>query len=145
RIASEEDVVRLEIPVNDALRVCPRQRIHDGREDLGDAWEADPLLAIQERTQRLPVEPFHDDRRSAVGELDDVVNLDDVRMPQLSRDASFAKQSTSLGGGLRLEDLQSNDAVRSQVPRFPDDAHAAFAEPVLETEPVADDHAYFHQ
>ncbi len=120
--------------MNDALRVRTLERARDRREDLREARERELRVTDEERAQRLAVQALHHDGRRAVLELDDVVHLHDVRVPELSGDAALAKEPAPLLRRLRLQDLQRHDAMGTLVRGLPDDAHAAFAELLLEPE-----------
>jgi hypothetical protein len=112
----EEDVRGLEITVHDPERVRGDQRARDADADLDRVRLGAGARALEAILEGLAVEDRHDQERSAVLELGDVEDLDDV--PVLD-----APARPSLG--LRLE---GDPAVGQGVYGLPDRSHRPTAQ-----------------
>lgn len=137
-IRVEEDVRRLEIGVNDALRVREREPVRhlDRDADRVAGLERTGLLdALLHRSAR---EVLHDDERRIV-DLADVVDGHDVRMRKLRERARFLHEhpaEVSIGRGCRIEDLERNVAVQRLVAGEVDLRRAAHSERLLDLVPT---------
>ncbi len=103
----------------------PRQRLQQRRRLGGRQRLAAELLVEAAAAHVLQRE----ERQAAV--LADVVNLDDVRVPQPGDRQRLAPEALELlRGGVRPgeDHLQGDDAVQAPLPGLVDDAHAAAAQ-----------------
>ena len=132
----DEDVLRLDVPVDDARVVGGLERIGGEREELGDAL----VVVGRELRQLAGVAQEVGEGALAfdelLGEVVDAVGFARV----VDRDHAFVLDAAA-GAGFALEELDGartdaagvdqleRDAAReAQLLRFPDDAHAALAE-----------------
>ncbi len=108
------------------------QRAQDLAED-GERIAKGKRAALQDLLERLPVEELHRQEEIVV-DLDDVVDLAHVRMVHGSRRARLAPQSLAhpVVGAVGVHALQGDGASQPRIPRDPDLAHSAFAEPPLD-------------
>ena len=115
--------------MDDPLGVRGFQPFGDLDHHVQDAIEAGALLG-DPRLERLPLERFHDDERTA-GVLVDLVDRADVAVIERRRGARLAPKTLErarvrAGGG--RQELDRDLAAKAQVFGAVDDAHAAGAQ-----------------
>ena len=131
----EDDVVRLDVPVDHAVAVRLAQRVRHRYRHLQDLAYLHGALA-QSLAQGGALHVLHDDDVLPVALLQ-AIDHRDVGMIEGGRQASLAQQA---GLGLfRLHEvvgqkLQSHHALQTRIPRLEDDSHAAFADLLHEAE-----------
>jgi hypothetical protein len=128
-LVGQHHVVRLEVPVQHALAVGPRQAGRDAGRDLERPLDAEGLTAYQV-AQRLATYVLHDDERRPVL-LADVVDSGDVRVIEGGRQHRLLLESLppllvprDLGG----EELDRHLPVEPHVGRQIDRPHPALAD-----------------
>ena len=89
--AAEQDVLRLDVAMDDALPVGVGQRVGDLARDLQRVLHRELGLARQAVPQRLALDVGHDVVEEAVG-LARVVQRQDVGMAQVGRDLDLAQE-----------------------------------------------------
>ena len=92
----DQDVARLEIAMHDARLVGEVQGVADGGQQLGRLALRQPL-GVFELGQRDALDQVADDI-DVVAVAADLVHADDMRMPQLRRDAGFVQKLFHLAG-----------------------------------------------
>ena len=123
---ADEDVARLDVPVDDAARVRGGERSRDRRADVDDPRRVE-RLPKHEPLQIHPVEQFHHDERT----LSVLANLEDradVRMLQLRDDLRLAPEPTHgvrISGGFVRQQFDGDVPWPCQVLGLVDHAHAA--------------------
>ena len=124
---SDHDVVRLQIPVQDASRVSERHRLADTFEDLQPLGE---IAMMADVFRQCPaVDSLHDVEQPAVGQPADVVDGHDAGMFECGQDARFGSQPMfECGGRDRIRDLDRHLAAEERVRRGVDRTHAATAD-----------------
>ncbi len=133
--ADEIDVVRLEVPVDDAHLVGRPQR---STELLGDVHHAHGLHAhlLLDRTGQVDaVQELHDEVRGFVGEFTEVADVDDVLVADRRRALRFLAEAGDdllITGDIRAEHLDRQRLVQDDVAGLVDQPHAAFAEDLLD-------------
>ena len=93
RVRHQEDVVGLEVAVDDPLAV---RGPHPGRElpaDLHRRLRRQPLDPSKARRQALALEEVHDQVGGTVGQLTEVEDLDQGRVPQIGRGLGLVEKS----------------------------------------------------
>jgi len=90
-LARDEDVRRLQVPVDDAVRVRMRHGPQDGHEETQPPADVQPLEVAVLR-QRLSVDVFHDEVRAAVHVCARFEHGRDARMVQGSEDLPFGPE-----------------------------------------------------
>ena len=121
-ISCQEDVVRLDVAMDDALRVRPADRVADLAEDgheIGDSesqvgWFA-ALPAPERLAERDPDDAPHREIGAAIGMALEVEDRDDVRMFDLGVDTRFAHQPVNRIPAGQDVLLQRNLAVEAAV------------------------------
>jgi hypothetical protein len=111
---------------------------HDGRQRL----EGQRPVALEAVAQRLALQEVHDHDRRAVGQLDDVADLDDVGVRHHGGRARLAHEALAydlIRRPVCPEHLERHGLARDGVRGRPDDAHAALAELAIEDESTRDD------
>src|SRR5690606_19235601 len=132
---NDEDVGRLEVPVDDALFVG----LGEGGggltdEECGGLW-IERRVARDATVEALPLEVLHDDEVNAFGGLTGVEDLNGVRMSELADGERFADEAfhdLAVAGEFWSEDL---DGVGSPEPLLAgaiDVAHAPFGQQRLD-------------
>ena len=128
-VASDEDVVGLEIAVDDAFFVGGGEAFGDV-ESVLDQFAARKSSGGQNFAKRLAFEKFGDKKADAVL-LPDVVNSEDVGMIQRAQDFRLMLE-TMKAVGIRGEsggqNFQSDRAIETRVTGAINLAHAACAE-----------------
>ena len=127
-VGRDEEVLRLEVPMDDALLVRGRQRPRD----LPRIVQGFPLwnaAGIEQHTQRLSLEQLGDDIGCPVVRLHVIYGMD-VRMVQGTRGSSLpleAKQPFRVGRAGRGKDFDGNVSTKRRVAGAIHLAHAARA------------------
>lgn len=126
----EEDVRGLEITVHDPERVRGDQRARDADADLDRVRLGAGARALEAILEGLAVEDRHDQERSAVLELGDVEDLDDVPVLDAPARPSLAQDARARLGRLVVfgEDLEGDPAVGQGVYGLPDRSHRPTAQ-----------------
>ena len=124
-----QDVLGLEIPMDHAVLVRIRQRAGDRRCNPHGVGHGELLLAIEPRAQRLPLHERHHIKELPAG-LAAVEQRQQVRVLQVRRDLDLGQEplDTKHGAEFRLEHLERNATVVTEVAREVDGRHAALAD-----------------
>lgn len=131
----EEDVRGLQVAVDDACRVRgvePVAELDGERERL---IHAEPPLALEAGVQVFAYEAFDDERGAAVGHLQRVQDLNDVRRADAREGLGLAEEAGErelVGGEGRVDDLDRDVAPESGVRGRVEGAHTATTELALE-------------
>ncbi len=128
-VGPDHHIRRLQITVDNASGVGPRDGIGDGNRDPQDFTEPHPL-ARDEGIERLPGHVLHDDEVDPIRGLD-LVNGDDVRMIEggggaglLDETAAAVLVRHTLGG----KNLDRDHPAQARVPGAVDLAHSPRAQ-----------------
>ena len=127
----EEQVLRLDVAVDDALRVRGGERRRGLRGDPQDALLGQLRLAREALGERLALEELHHDERAAVVGVAEVGDVDDVLVADRRRELRLLLEARDDRFALRvlLEQHLDRDALADQrVRRLVDRAHAALAD-----------------
>ena len=121
------DVLRLDVPVHDLLRVYVLERAGDLQRQAQLAVQIAGPVGLDQAAQVLAPQVFHDHERPALvfAELvdpDDVVVADIAGHPRLLQEARFGFRILA---GLLGEDLHRHGAADHRIPRPVDARHAA--------------------
>jgi hypothetical protein len=125
----EQQVLRLDVTMDDALVVGELQRVAQRRHD-GQRLLRRELSRAQKLAQIHAIHEFHE-QKIKPARLSKVVNGNDVRMVQRGKGLSLARESF---GKLRVthafgcEKLQGHKTIQGLLPRFIDHTHAAASE-----------------
>ena len=125
-VLGDEHVLRLNVPVGDATRVCGRKPLCDLAAELQDAIDRQAFVVRYQIGEGSGQVLHHDEVASVV--FAHVVDLDDVRVVYLGRHGRLsveALQVASVGRQLGLQDLYGDDAVYERVNSLVDGALAA--------------------
>ena len=95
----QQDVLRLEVAVQDAIAVGGANRGADGGQDAHRLGGVEPALALQHVAEVLAADELHDQIGATVGERAVVVDGDDRRMLQARDDLRLAPEPAP---GLRV-------------------------------------------
>ena len=134
RVHAQEDVVRLQIAVDDAVEVRRRDTAHGGQHERDRLDERHLSRSLHPIGERLAREQLHDQTRRALV-LDDVEDRHDVRVIDAARGERLAAETREhLGtGGERGEDpLERDTALGADVDGRVDLRHPAAAEQALD-------------
>ncbi len=133
-VAPEQDVARLEVPVDDVARV----RVADGAAHLDEHSEQAherPVAPQRRVVDHVPERGgAHDPHRVEevlASERAEVMDRDDARMLELARDLRLADEAPAVvltRANLLLQHLECDRAAHPPIHRREDDAHAALAE-----------------
>ena len=118
-MADEEDVLRLDVAVDDALVVGGVQGAADLAPDVDHLLDRQPADAAQALVQILAFEELHDDERRPIVVAIEVGDLDDVRVAQRRDRARLVLEALvdiGVGGGLAVQDLDGEQAPGAHVP-----------------------------
>ena len=131
--ALQEDVLRLDVAVHDALLVRVLERIGDLARDPERVLDRELLLTVQSVAQRLPVHEGHHIEQEPA-RLSRVVQRQDVRVLQVCGRPDLGEKAfaTQRGGEVRMEDLHRHAALVLEVQRQVDGRHPATAELALD-------------
>jgi hypothetical protein len=140
-VSGDEDVVRLEIAMHDALRVrCTeggQNFHHEARQRSG----CQTTTLGEEIGEHLPIQELHDDVRPAVGQPVQIQDVDDALVPdQVDRPGLGKEPLDQLGavGAVVREDLDSDAAADRRVDPFVDAAHPTHTDHLRD--PVGPEH-----
>ena len=129
-IAPDHDVLGLDVPMHDPVRVCGGERAGDLAADVDDGVERQAGLCAQARAKRLAVDQFLHHVVPAIVCLPDFVDRDDVGMVERGRRTRLAQEP--FDGRNRFaalpQHLQGDRAVERRVERAIHLAHAAASE-----------------
>ena len=141
----EENVLRLDVAMDDALFVRVVQCIGDVGGDLHRVVDADLRLAIELRTQRLAIDERHHVEQESV-DFPAVEQRQNVRMLQrgCGRDLLQEALGAQHGGEFRLQHLHGDAALVLHVLGEIDRGHAALAERALNAVAVAEGRRQSH-
>ena len=124
-----ENVRGLDVPMDDAFRVCGIQRIGDLDAQIEHRLDLH-RLASDPVPERLPLQQFHGDEASPIG-LVDLVDRADVRVVQGGCGLRFALEAAEclrVVGEFVGKELQSDVATELQVLRLIHHSHAPAAD-----------------
>jgi hypothetical protein len=140
-VAREEEVVRLEIAVDDALGVGGGEGVEELAGDGDGVGRLEPAESGQQGRERLAGEELHDDRRPAVGEAGQVEDAHDALVADPVDHAGLGEEAldqVGAVGAVAREHLDGDAAADGRVDAQVDAAHAAGAEE--RGDPVGADH-----
>ncbi len=138
-VIDDDEVLRLHVAVHD---VGPMRAVQPLADLAHDADEPRGLHrgALVGRHEIVAVEQLHREEQPAVGQLAEVVDLDDVARAQARGGTRLVAEHLHhlrLLAEIEAEDLQRDLALDVDVLGLVDDAHAAFAEPAQDPIPRA--------
>ena len=142
--AVEQNVLRLDVAVDDTVRVCAGERARDRGPDLGNVPERKRALTGNALLERLALDVLEDDELAAVL-LAAVKHGDDVRVSQLSRGPGLVREALERLLVSRLvfvEDLERDGALEHRVEGAKDGRHPAPADDALDLVPTGEKVAY---
>jgi len=122
----KQDVVRLDVPVDDAAQVGVGERVRDLRQNAAHFVDRLSRLAHQVRGEASAGHHRHHEVGNAVT-LADVVDGHDVRVRQLGRRLGFAGEAGPDGavvGELGRQNLDCHRSIQPQIARAEHDRHA---------------------
>ena len=90
RAPDDEQVARLEIPMDDGVRVDLGEHFASLEEELDGHLPAEPPLLVEDGAEVFPIEVFHHHVGRAVVERPDVIDTGDVLIAQADRGAALA-------------------------------------------------------
>ena len=125
----EQDVLRLDVAVDDALLVRVLERLADGRHDHQRLLRRQ-LPRLQQLPQAHAVHKLHQQVIEAVG-LAEVIDGDDVGMVEPGQGLRLAREPLGKARVFLLlagQDLERHKAVEPRLARLIDHAHAAAAQ-----------------
>jgi hypothetical protein len=128
--SGDEDIGRLDVAVDDAVRMRGVERIGNLDGEIEKLLDRDPLTPGLIR-QHLPIEQFHDEKVLSVA-LPDVIQRADVRVTQLRDRSGFSLEALASIGrrrNVRRQDFNRHLATQTCVCRFVHLAHSARADP----------------
>ena len=136
--AGQHDVGRLDVAMHHAALVAELQPGQQVLHDPQRVGEREPLLLVQQRLQRRPVDELHDDVGEVIG-LAVVEHADDVGMGQPAGRLRLAAEAGQRFLRLRIvrairqpDRLDRHAAGDDRVPALVDGAHGAAAERALD-------------
>ncbi len=141
RLLREEHVLGLQVTVDDPRRVRRRERRKHLDRDLHDGPRLHLPVALDALRERLAAEPLHHDVRAPVLQAPHVVDLANIRVPEVPRDLRLVLEPAHrlpLLRVLRVQHLDGDDAPHRHVLGLVDDPHPPFAEHALDRVFVAD-------
>ena len=132
----QEDVLRLDVAVDDAVAVRIVERRGDLARDADRVVDGELLLAVEPVAQRLALDEGHDVEEVRV-HRSRVEERQDVRVLEVRGELDLGEEPLGAdhGGELGPQDLERDPPVVSEVCREIDHGHAAGAD--LAVEPVA--------
>ena len=99
--AVQQNVLRLDVAVDDAKRVCVRQRVRDLAGDRDRVLDRQLRLALQSSAERLALHERHHVVKEAV-RVAGVEHRQDVRMTQARGDLDLALEALAIHGRRQL-------------------------------------------
>src|SRR3569623_123300 len=138
RVVEHDDVARLEVAVNDALRVRDLECVAELLPDREHATQRQRPHRFELVRQRVAAQQLHDEVEDAVVGLADVVDVDDIGLVEPAREPRLAQEAfhrDAVARELGMNDLDRDLAVDRNLVRAIDGDHAAVAE--LRAERVA--------
>ena len=114
-VLSDEDVRRLDIPVNDSPGVGIVEPLGDLRQDVDRTVVAEGLRPLQQLLEVRPLDELHGDEAGPFAAfVHDIVNGDDVRMRQDAGALSLADEpAAELGELLSLAEKPTRKVLRA--------------------------------
>ena len=131
----DEDVAGLEVAVDDAARVRRLERRADRLQVLQHLGRREAPLLVQHAAQVGPLEQLHHVERTPVGQLAELVDVDDVRvLDHVDRQRLAQEARDHLGRARQLapQDLDRGATAEQPVLRLVDRAAAARGELLLQ-------------
>jgi hypothetical protein len=127
--AGQQDVLRLDVAMNDAVGVRVPEGVGGLRGDAERVGERKLLLAVQPVAKRLPLDERHGEPEIAVG-LAAVVHRQDVGMLEPSGETDLALEALGAEGvpEVRMQHLEGDGPVVAEIVRQVDGRHAAVTE-----------------
>ena len=126
-VVVDQDVRRLEIAMQHALRVRRSQARAQLPPDVDDLLRRQPAHAPKQRREILAPDQLHREEDHALG-LADVEDPADGRVRDLTREPHFVEDPLARGRTGRLDDFQCDRGFEDEVVGAPDIAHAAAAD-----------------
>ena len=132
-VAREEDVLRLDVAVNDALGVGERERVGGVARDLECRFERQPSLPQQPMSERLSLDVGHDVVEQPV-DFAGREDRDDVRMAEVRREVHLSNEPLpqETGGYLGIQHFDRHPAMRMLLHRQEHPGHATGADLALD-------------
>ena len=128
-LVDEQDVGWLEISVNDAVAVRRVDGTRECQDHLG-RWPDRLGLPLQVLREAAAGHVFHGEEGTAGG-LADIVDLNDIGMPQACQRLDLGAKAGQVGGaGLEAgqDHLEGDFAAKTEMPGLVDDAHSPSTE-----------------
>ena len=137
-VMGEQDVLRLHVPVDDALLVGVLQRPRGLPRDAQRLPAGPSALPLESVPHRLALDVRHGEPETPC-RLARVVDRNDVGVLQPGRELDLAKEALGAHPVRRygIEDLERDLAVVAEIPGEPDRRHAALAQSALDGVAVA--------
>jgi hypothetical protein len=145
--AGEQDVLRLDVAVDDALRVRPLERAGQLLGDSQRVVHRQVHLAREARAERLALDARHGEPRERrpirAGEHPRVEERHDVRVLEPRREPHLAEESlrAERAGEIGVQNFERHPPVVTEVAGQPDGGHAAASELALDRVAVAEGRA----
>jgi hypothetical protein len=146
RARREHDVVRLQVPVHDALLVGFRERTTHLPKDVFHPGRGHRAFLLHDVADRPAVDELHCDEQGPVRRLAEVEELDRVGVLELRHRAALAvepRHDLRVLGQVRVQRLDGDLAGLGPhlLLAFVDPAHPSFTQQADHTKRVLDDHA----
>ena len=122
----EQDVLRFDVAMQNALRVGELKRIADGRDDLERLIRREPTRP-HGLAQIHAIDELHDEISKATA-LTKIMHRDDARMAEAGEHTAFAIKALRKARRGREglgQHFEGDDAVELGLPRFENRTHAA--------------------
>jgi hypothetical protein len=135
----EQDILRLDVAVDHALRVGVGQRLRRFAGDPDGLVDGKLLLAVEPGAERLALHERHDVVQEPVG-LARVVEAEDVGVLEVGREPDLPEEPVGAdrSGQLGPQGLDGDLSAVAQVLGEKDRGHAAFAHQALDLIAVAE-------
>ena len=133
-VVGEEDVGRLDVPVDEPGPVRGLQRLGDSGGDLHGLGRSEATFVVEVAAQRDPPHQLHDDGLVAVAAVR-VVDGDDRRVGQAGGGDGLAAEALDevlVAGQVGVEDLDGHRPVEDLVVGLPDLGHPTDGQSALE-------------
>ena len=133
----EQDVLRLDVPMDDAALMRVHERDRDIVRDLDRIVHRQLAFPVEPRAQRFALDARHDEVGDALN-LAGVEQWHDVRMIELrlERDLSHEPFDSEPADEFRVEHLDRDEAIEAEVARAVDDGRRAAPQFALEGVPI---------
>ena len=136
----DENVLRLEIAMDDALIMRRLQPLADLPEDVDDARQRQASFASQQGREVLTIDILHRQELDAAG-FAEVVNAQDVFVSDVAGELDLALESIEdrrMAGEIEADHFQGDVAVELAIAREINLTHTALAEPLHDVVALAE-------